>query len=1058
MLNSIRLLINVVDINVFDVVTTRDIYAGSYPVPFHIQLWQDDKNERFIPDVSAVVKVQFLRMQSVGTEPASQTVVKTLTQTFTDDPSIWGCDLASVDVANIVTGGFRVVIEEGTDVTQIYSVMSIRKNPTSDWMFPEEDDTSFAPIVPIDSLWQRIGTTLSPVFTGDDLDMGTGNIDTSGLIDGRDVSDDGALLDAHLIDNAAIKHDADEIDVEGSYTYISTGRLEPAIKDIDDALIDIYSLISAESIWDRTGTVINPQNAGDDLDMGAGDIAATDLTLSGLLIGGSSPFEIQSREVDGVTACAFKFNTQNQLLAAGAEIFALFNKDVKVFAIDKDGNITLGGIPTYWSRTGTDLSPVNVGDSLKDITDITLSGTVDGRDVSVDGGILDAHVTDGSIHFLQTAIDHGNLLGRGDDDHVQYILATGSRAFTGAVSGVAPTLFSHLTTKEYVDALVQGISWQEPVLDKDLITSPPPVTGHRYIIAGTGGDWSGFAINDIVEYNGSSWDKWTPTETFAAWVQDEDVLYVYNGAAWVKFGSTVDHGNLTGRGDDDHLQYLLVNGIRAMAGGLDMGTNAITNVGNVDGRDVSADGSALDSHLNGGANKHDADEIDVEGVYTYIGAGDLEAAVQDIDDELGTLHDLITTEDIWNRVGTTISSKNAGDDLDLGTGKLIGGSSPLIIESKETDGAGAVGFRLNTQNELSTNGSVILELLNDSVDTLKIRRGEDLSAFLADATLVEHFNPDGTLLRQFAVGLDGDTHVSVDLIPAAATNKDAEYWAEVNTDFTYGDNYSAGFIDIVASRSGFSDNIATLATERYLAGVKTGYGSFGIRVNDITAEFELSAGIDNLNQLALYKGFAQNKSGIFTGKSNVRHYWDVDEAACLGIDADRAFIGKTDTSKWRFESLVADGATAIAYELDTFNVLSNAAAKLLSIKIQGAEKLSLDKDGNLNTTGGLSATSLTLSAGMELNRTAVAADYDVLATDYYLGVNTAVPIQIRLMSAIRSSGKVIEVKDEFGSAGVNNITVVTEGAETIDGAVSYIINVNRGAVRFICDGVNWHAL
>ncbi len=51
-------------------------------------------------------------------------------------------------------------------------------------------------------------------------------------------------------------------------------------------------------------------------------------------------------------------------------------------------------------------------------------------------------------------------------------------------------------------------------------------------------------------------------------------------------GVTV-HSSLSGLLADDHIQYLLINGSRAMTGGLDMGTNAITNVGNVDGVDVS---------------------------------------------------------------------------------------------------------------------------------------------------------------------------------------------------------------------------------------------------------------------------------------------------------------------------------------------------------------------------------------------------------------------------------------------------------------------------------------
>jgi hypothetical protein len=48
------------------------------------------------------------------------------------------------------------------------------------------------------------------------------------------------------------------------------------------------------------------------------------------------------------------------------------------------------------------------------------------------------------------------------------------------------------------------------------------------------------------------------------------------------------HGNLLGLNADDHKQYLLTSGSRPMAGSLNMGGNAITNVGDVDGVNVSA--------------------------------------------------------------------------------------------------------------------------------------------------------------------------------------------------------------------------------------------------------------------------------------------------------------------------------------------------------------------------------------------------------------------------------------------------------------------------------------
>jgi len=91
-------------------------------------------------------------------------------------------------------------------------------------------------------------------------------------------------------------------------------------------------------------------------------------------------------------------------------------------------------------------------------------------------------------------------------------------------------------------------SWQFPVLDKDLITSPDsPSKGKRYIIAGTGGGWSGGTINDIAIYNGATWNFHTPTEGWMVYIKDEDKIYRFNGSNWVAYktgiiGITIDGG------------------------------------------------------------------------------------------------------------------------------------------------------------------------------------------------------------------------------------------------------------------------------------------------------------------------------------------------------------------------------------------------------------------------------------------------------------------------------------------------------------------------------------
>lgn len=92
-------------------------------------------------------------------------------------------------------------------------------------------------------------------------------------------------------------------------------------------------------------------------------------------------------------------------------------------------------------------------------------------------------------------------------------------------------------------------SFQETVKDKDLVTSPAAAKGDRYIIAGIGGQWSAFAVNDIVFCNTAGaagaalWTKITPTEGYICWVDDENEYYKFDGANWSKYlGQTGPQG------------------------------------------------------------------------------------------------------------------------------------------------------------------------------------------------------------------------------------------------------------------------------------------------------------------------------------------------------------------------------------------------------------------------------------------------------------------------------------------------------------------------------------
>ena len=98
------------------------------------------------------------------------------------------------------------------------------------------------------------------------------------------------------------------------------------------------------------------------------------------------------------------------------------------------------------------------------------------------------------------------------------------------------------------------------------------------------------------------------------------------------------------------------------------------------------------------------------------------------------------------------------------------------------------------------------------------------------------------------------------------------------------------------------------------------------------------------------------------------------------------------------------------------------------------------------------------SASFRLARTTTAANYTVLSSDDIVAVtDTTVARTITLSNAVSSiASKVIIVKDESGNAGINYITIDTEGSQTIDGQSSIQLQANYNSVSLYSDGTNWH--
>ncbi len=207
-------------------------------------------------------------------------------------------------------------------------------------------------------------------------------------------------------------------------------------------------------------------------------------------------------------------------------------------------NLDVDDHTQYLRTDGTRLLTGNLNLGTNDITNV---GLVDGVDVST----------------LTT--NHSSLSNLGSDTHTQYLLADGTRALSGDLN---------LGTNDITNVgLYNGVD----VTDHSALSNLGVDSHTQYLLASGGRTLTGdlnLGTNDITNVG------------------------LYNGV------DVTDHSALSNLGSDTHTQYLLADGTRALSGNLNLGTNDITNVGLVDGVDVSTLTSNHSALSNLGVDSH----------------------------------------------------------------------------------------------------------------------------------------------------------------------------------------------------------------------------------------------------------------------------------------------------------------------------------------------------------------------------------------------------------------------------------------------------------------------
>ena len=113
------------------------------------------------------------------------------------------------------------------------------------------------------------------------------------------------------------------------------------------------------------------------------------------------------------------------------------------------------------------------------------------------------------------------------------------------------------------------------------------------------------------------------------------------------------------------------------------------------------------------------------------------------------------------------------------------------------------------------------------------------------------------------------------------------------------------------------------------------------------------------------------------------------------------------------------------------------------------------------TNGHVGIGTWTATSGLQLKqsfafyRTSTAASVQSAGQTIIGVTSTAAPRTITLATADVVVGRIIIIKDESGAAATNNITINTQGGQTIDGVATVTISANYGVVKVYSDGTNW---
>lgn len=515
------------------------------------------------------------------------------------------------------------------------------------------------------------------------------------------------------------------------------------------------------------------------------------------------------------------------------------------------------------------------------------------------------------------------------------------------------------TNKDYVDTALQSIDWQESVLGEEAAPPGVPGAGDKYlVVAPAVGVWT-WHEDDIAEWDavGMVWDFTPPDDGMVVWIEDDEVFKVYNGAAWVSFGSTIAHATLDSLNTATYwhltqVEYDAITGHLVAFSNphsvtLDQAYTAGSTVA-VDIGDVTWNGVGAFSFV-----------VDTSGC-TGIVDGFI---VQEGTDHFKLLHQGANTLDVSARLAEV--SIRASGMLELyGTGPALG--TGVDIDVLAGGGAILIGCA-NQTNQISIGGAGARDIYLGSTSALTVViQALDLNYGIIANDAAAHaltINLSNAGAGTAAIDIDTDDAITVD-----STYAGISLDAATDSNFSITDNsVSSRTLTVSATNAGAGNAYVDIYSEDETKLRATG----GPVLIDATGVVEInsSAGVIGIGNDAV----VQN---INVGTGAAARTITIGNAASTEVEIDALLVDiNAGATGLAVDSV---GAITINSSTSTIGIGNDAVAQNVNIGIAGARTIAI---GSAAATGvNLDALAFSIDATNNSNITVDGGDLSISTT------------------------------------------------------------------------------